>query len=56
MVNSRKDFTNKLANLMQNKELRDVIGINAKKMATKYSWENAAKKTEGILKQRNSKM
>ena len=56
VVNSRKDFISKLVNLMQNKELRDIMGINAKKMATKYSWENAAKKTEGILKQINSKM
>ena len=56
VVNSRKDFINKLVKLMNNKELRDVMGVNAKKMATKYSWENAAKKTEGILKQRNLKM
>ena len=41
---------------MQNKELRDAMGNNAKKMVTKYSWENAAKKTEEILKQRNLKM
>ena len=56
VVNSRKDFINKLVNLMQNKELREIMGINAKKMAIKYSWENAAKKTEEILKQRNLKM
>ena len=56
VVNSRKDFISKLLNLMQNKELRDAMGNNAKKMVTKYSWENAAKKTEEILKQRNLKM
>ena len=56
VANSRKDFINKLVKLMNNKELREIMGINAKKMAIKYSWENAAKKTEGILKQRNSKM
>jgi hypothetical protein len=38
--------------LMNNKKFRDVMGVNTKKFAKKYSWENTAIKTESILKKR----
>jgi glycosyltransferase involved in cell wall biosynthesis len=40
LVNSRKDFIEKVLLLIQNSDLRQKMSLKAKQMGTKYSWDN----------------